>query len=313
MRMTMTSEYPGVSGLRVGRNSRLCFAAIVLSIGVGCSMENAEFLMRDRPHVVEMREKKELTTYVVHVGDTPTLAFRSKLQFCDYAIMHDSGSESYEDCGPDMGGAYEWPYTFKALPPNGVTTLHIKAYKQKGKRDLMPYNGRIMELEIGNDPKDDVAAEAEMQVQVYQSRVVIPVDFGGKEPIWRAARLEMDGQGVRKRRIPHSGVPRQGFFNIEGPDSVGRYSVIYEPSIKDIDPTGVTTALLRVPDEDAQFHEFSVELRPPTIRPAKMLNDGGDGASDAGMTPISFGRGAMDGDFSLATSTAQDEDQAMPL
>lgn len=289
----MTSEYRG--RLVRPRGARTCPAIglILVLLGSGCEMNNAEFIMRDRPFTTEMRGERKVTTYVVHVGDTPSLAFRSKLQFCDYAIMHDSGTEAFEDCGPDMGGSYEWPYTFKSVPPSGMTTLHVKAYKQAGKRDTMPYNGKIMELEIGNDPEDKVAAEAEIHVQIYQSRVVIPVDLGGKEALWHAARLEMDGQGVRKRRIQHSGVPRPGYFTVDGPDSVGRYSVVYEPSIKDIDPTGVTAALLTVPDEDGQFHEFSAELRPPTIRPPTTLDDNVDGASGAGMTPVSQG---SDGD-----------------
>ncbi len=284
----MTSEYRDRFVRPRGFWASPAIGLILLLLGSGCEMDNAEFIMRDRPFTTDMRGERKVTTYVVHVGDTPSLAFRSKLQFCDYAIMHDSGTEAFEDCGPDMGGSYEWPYTFTSVPPSGMTTLHVKAYKQAGKRDTMPYNGKVMELEIGNDPEDKVAAAAEIHVQVYQSRVVIPVDLGGKEALWHAARLEMDGQGVRKRRIQHSGVPRPGYFTVEGPDSVGRYSVIYEPSIRDIDPTGVTTALLMVPDEDARFHEFSVELRPPTIRPPTSMDDNMDGASDAGMTPVSL-------------------------
>lgn len=253
----------------------------------GCEFKNAEFVMRDRPSSTVMRGDEAVPYYVVHIGDTPSLAFRSKLYFCNYAIMHDSTTDGFEDCGPDLGGAFEWPYRFDEVsPPGAFTTLSVKAYTANGKRDFMPYRGKIMELEIGNDPEDEVAAEAEMLVRVYQSRVEIPVDLGGKEALWHAARLEMDGQGVRKRRILHSGSPRAGHFSVEGPDGVGRYRVIYEPTIKDIDPTGVTKAVLTVPDEDAQLHEFSVELRPPSMGPESLPMEGG--APDDGMTPMSI-------------------------
>lgn len=273
------------------RRPQLC-VLLALAFCVGCEIKNTEFIMRDRPTMTEMRGDKAVPYYLVHVGDTPSLAFRSKLYFCDYAIMHNSTTDTYEDCGPDLGGSFEWPYRFTTItPPGELTALHVKAYQSMGKRDFMPYKGKIMEIEVGNDPDDDVAAEAEILVRVYQSRLEIPVDMGGKEPMWHAARLEMEGRGVRRRRILHSSEARPGHFQVEGPDGLGRFKVVYEPTIKDIDPTGVTTAVLKVPDVDAQMHEFTAEMRPPSAGADTSPTNTDDEASGAGMTPMSM-RGA---------------------
>ncbi|HPF40273.1 MAG TPA: hypothetical protein PK093_16665 [Phycisphaerae bacterium] len=278
----MTKQRP-THGNRGG--AALALSMLCLSV-LGCQANNAEFVMRNRPQATVMRGEEAIPYYSVHVGDTVSLAFRSKLYFCDYAIMRDSQKDAFEDCGPDLGGAFEWPYRFTTItPPGELATLHVTAYSSLGKRDKMPYKGKIMELEVGTDSPDKVAAEADMFVRVYQSRLVIPVDLGGATPMWHAARLEMSGQGVRKRRITHSSADREGHFSVEGPDGMGRYQVIYEPTIKDIDPTGVTTAVLKVPDEDANIHEFTAELRPPQIdAPA---NDGAGGPE--GMAPMSCG------------------------
>lgn len=259
---------------------------LALFAGAGCEFKNADFVMRDRPQFSEQRGDKEITYYLVHVGDSPTLAFRSKLFYCDYAIMHDTTTDDYEDCGPDLGGAFEWPYKFKEVSPTGdFTHLQVTAYTTMGKRDYMPYRGKIMELGVGNDPGDNEAAAADILVRVYQSRLEIPVDLGGKVPLWHAARLEMEGRGVRKRRILYSSEPGPRHFAVEGPDNLGRYKVIYEPTIEDIDVTGVTKVLLKVPDEDGHFHDFTTELGPPT-GPMETASPTGPG-SDEGLTPVS--------------------------
>lgn len=238
---------------------------VISAVTLGCNLDNSEFLIRDRPRAVETdAEGNEVPYYLVHVGDTPTLSFRSKFIYCDYAIMHDTRDGGFEDCGPDLSGAFEWPYTFKSLtPPGQLTTLTVTGYATAGQRDLMPYNGRIMELDLGNEPEDGIAAKAELNVRVYQSRLVIPFDMGGAEPLWRAARLFVEGKGVRSHRIRYSEKPRRGCFTVEGPDGTGRYTAVYEPNIKEIDPAGTTEALLQVPDEDGRFHDFRASLTPP--------------------------------------------------
>lgn len=243
-------------------------SAAILSFALsatGCTVDNAEFVIRDRPRITQTdAEGNESGYYLVHVGDSPTLAFRSKFNYCDYAIMQDTRDGGFEDCGPDLSGAFEWPYKFKTVtPPGEFTTLTVTAYATAGQRDQMPYNGRVMDLGLGNDPEDHPTAEAELRVRVYQSRLLIPVDMGGKEPLWHASRMFIEGKGIRKRRIRHSEDPRPGYFSVEGSGGGGRYTVVYEPEIDDIDPTGETEALLQVPDDDGHFHDFHATLRPP--------------------------------------------------
>ena len=229
-------------------------------------MDNAEFVIRDRPRVVETDPSgNEFAYYLVHVGDSPTLAFRSKFRFCDYAVMHNTRQDTFEDCGPDLPGAFEWPYRFATVtPPGEFTRLEVTGYRIAGQRDFMPYNGKKMELELGNDPADGIAATAGVNVRVYQSRLTVPVDMGGKAPLWRASRLLLEGKGIRKRRIRHSESPRPGYFTVEPAPGSGRFMVVYEPSIDEIDPARGTTALLQVPDEDGHFHDFRAEVLPPT-------------------------------------------------
>ncbi len=244
-----------------GRLGGPLLVALAACLASGCADRNAEFLIANRPMV----ESDGGTLYTVHLGDKPSLAFRTKFWACDYAILHDEAADVYDDCGPNLDGEFVWPYAFtRPTGPDGPTRLTVTGYRQAGSRDHMAVRGRLEEAESTGEPADALVARASLLVTVEQHVVDIVVPLSIGEPDWPLSRLVITGDDGRRTRIRHcGGTTRRGCFTHEGPDEAGAFRVRYTPKIEEINPSGPTKVELLVADAKGRTKTFTQLLGKP--------------------------------------------------
>lgn len=240
---------------------RAGLALVALWLAAGCTEMNAELFIANRPVVTN----GGVGHYSVHVGDKPSLCFRTKFWTCDYAILHDETADLYDDCGPSLEGEFVWPHAFmKPTSPERSIRLTVTGYRQDGLRDHMPIRGRLDKAEPTGDASDTLVARATLLVTVEQLHVSITVSLPSGEPDWPLSRLVLTGRQGRKTKIRHGGsAAREGCFSVEGPDEAGSYRVTYTPKFEEINPAGPTQVELVVADAKGRTKTFSQLLGGP--------------------------------------------------
>jgi len=234
-----------------------------IALVAGCGSTEAELLIKDRP--MRTDAATGLPYYTLYAGDSPTLSFRAKFGYCDYAIMYDELNVSYEDCGPDVNGVYEWKYKFqKATDPGVLMRITATGYFIDGIQDIKPYNGKLLKSGRRGEPEDALVAQDSIFVKVYSSTIRIPVNFGERSPIWKSAKMYIYGPGATRRIIEFGRLGYDGEFRVEGPDANNGYVAIYEPTRREINPTGETRVELVLGDDDANIHTIESVIQPPT-------------------------------------------------
>jgi len=235
---------------------------VVMCLATGCAEMNAEFFIAKRPMVNSGGDEH----YTVHLGDKPSLCFRTKFWACDYAILHDETANLYDDCGPSLEGEFVWPYVFTTpTGPDGPRRLTVTGYRQDEMRDTMVVRGRLEEAEPTGDPADTLVARATLLVTVEQYRVDIAVSLDSGKPDWPLSRLVLTGDSGRRTRIRYCAGARAGpgCFRTEGPDEAGVYRVTYTPKIEEINRTGTTKVELVVANAKGRTKTFTQLLGTP--------------------------------------------------
>ncbi len=222
---------------------------------------NGEFLIANRP----LAGGGDGNHYKVHLGDKPSLCFRTKFSACDYAILHDEAADLYDDCGPNLEGEFVWPYAFmKPTEPGKPNRLTVTGYQQAGIRDHMAVRGKLDKAEPTRDPADTLVARATLLVTVEQQCAEFIVALSTGEPDWPLSRLVLTGRNGRRTRIRHcGGAGKSGCFTAVGPDEAGGYRVTYTPRIEEINPAGPTKVELVVADAKGRTKTFSQVLGNP--------------------------------------------------
>ena len=241
----------------------LSVVTMILIGSTGCGSTEAQLLIKERPILTDAATGLEY--YSLHAGDEPTLSFRAKFGYCDYAYMVDELNETYEDCGPDVNGVYEWKYKFaKATDPGVLLRISAIGFFIDGIQDVKPYNGKLLKSGRRGEPLDKLVAQDSVFVKVYSSTIRIAVNCGEHAPIWKSAKMYIYGPGATRRIIESGRTGYDGEFRVEGPDGNNGYVVIYEPTIREINPRGETKVELVLGDADANIHKFEMMIRAPS-------------------------------------------------
>lgn len=237
-----------------------------LVIGCGCANRNGVLEVDSGPPVRMISDagRTDVHVYAVHVGESFTMHFRTKVGACDYAVLHDEGEDKYYDCGSPTAGVFEWTHSISAESPAGVPRrLVVEGYAREGARDRMPIRGELVKGERPGDPQDWRLAEAGVLIEPYQS--VLDATFAmqeGARPDWSLSKLVVRRADGRQTMVRAASGQSRGFIGT-GPDEQGRWRVRYEPMCSEVDTSGETTAELVVADEEGRTTAQRLSLSTP--------------------------------------------------
>jgi hypothetical protein len=242
----------------------LACAVVSLWLGGGCAEQNGVLEVDSGPPISRSTGSgAKIPTYAVHVGECPTIRFRSKVGTCDYAVMHDESNGRYEDCGPCLGEQFEWKYAVgEAGPAESPIRITVAGYLQQRSRDRMPLGGEMVDGQREGDEPDLKLAQASVLVQVYQSVVEIAVKMPQGRPDWSLTRLTVTREDGQQTRMRQKATGERG-FTVSGPDEAGIWHVRYEPKAAEVNRSGETAAELQVADEQGQLTSFRQRFATP--------------------------------------------------
>lgn len=248
------------------RRPTLLIAAALLASATltqGCQSANGYLLILSGDPVASERGLGGLAIYAVHVGERPRLRFHERFSAGDYAVCLDEQSGLYEDCGPPLGTLFEWRRPFDRPTAEGQPLrLTARSYRQNGKRDSMPFDGKLVFREGVGDIGDDLWAVGQVLVRVYQSVVEFDVALPGRSPDWSLTQLSLY-RGSRRTEVRQAQPSGRGGFAVRGPDADGRWRVSYEPTAEQIETRGTTRAVLVVADDRGRTTRFERTFTTP--------------------------------------------------
>jgi hypothetical protein len=241
----------------------VCFSLWTILL-TGCAEYNGVLEVESGPAVDKMPtgESGEALVFAVHQGESVTIRFHSRLGACDYAVMQDATNDRYYDCGPPLGGRFEWKYAPSGTCASPPIKLTVTGYLQAGARDRMPIEGQLQEGSRADDPKDETVARATAWIHLYQSVVEIRVALLQGSPDWSLSKLVITRADGGQSRIGPRSVEAAGFETI-GPDETDTWRVRYEPKASEVNNTGETLAELLVADEQGRITAFSQRFATP--------------------------------------------------
>lgn len=205
-----------------------------------------------------------------HVGETVRFDFIliSRLQnrpldpygFADYC-MAQIGDHRVQ-CEPDLNGHFKFDHELVGVRAGQQIEVTVTAYRQYGTRDFIQAGERWLRGDSTIDEPDRHVCQAQITLDIYQSRLEATMP-GGNSPLEpESGKLRLfrrDGQ-VSSVYIDR---PNRRGFAFSGPDSSGRYTLIYEPDGNQIDPSGQTQARFIIHDLAGQQHTLDLSLATP--------------------------------------------------
>jgi len=230
-------------------------------VAAGCNFSNASLQVESGPPVDS--RGGGVATYSVHVGERVKFTFALHLGAADYAVFHDETTDTWDDCGPPIQGRFEWTHAFDLTSDDEAPhRIAVTAYSQNGRRDAMPFGGKLIEGNSPGDAADFKLARASTVARVYQSIADIPISPGAVgRPDWHRTRLVIHRDDGSATRVPQAAAQSPG-FTVNGPDKQGAFTVRYRPGCDEVNRSGQTDAELLLADESGRV--TSIRARFPT-------------------------------------------------
>ncbi len=257
------SSNGGVSLPRLATAACCCVMAVVLS---GCANHNGTLALDSGDPITSVRGRQaiEEPVYAVHIGERAMLRFTWQFDTCDYAILLDESTGEYFDCGPPLGGRFEWGHTFIADAERSESyRLIVEGYLRVGHRDRLPVRGDLKEHKLTTDPQDSLIARAVAHVQTYQSEVLIDVAPQAERPAWDLTKLVLTRDSGKETIVRRQVSDKRGFRVEHAGEPEAEWRVRYLPLAGEINHRGRTKARLLLADETGRTHEFEHSFETP--------------------------------------------------
>lgn len=204
-----------------------------------------------------------------HVGEVVQLSFVLKKPFesksmhalglADYCVFNIAGERYDVDLNAD--GSFTMEFPLDRAQPGDSMPITASAYRQYDGRDHMRIANQWMTNESPNNGADQWVASGGVTLEVYQSRIELLVpalpdglDLGTAQLVLR--RRDGDDAVVYPDHPPRRG------FTVE-PVAEGGWRIDYLPRAAEVNPTGMTPAVLTFQDRAGNRHEYRTDVPTP--------------------------------------------------
>lgn len=238
-----------------------CLAGLA---SAGCSVFNRSSLASNSGPKPPGGEWSAVSEQWVHVGEKVDFSYAVLSGGeADYAIIEvlqlDTAKVSLVS---EAGRFFFQGLTFnEPTPPGKPLIIKATAWRQRGERDFMDMDGKLLTRESPSDAPDALVCSAVMKLHVYQANLTMQVPGSPAGYRWETAKLVFHGEGEALTEIQSERPYRKG-FHVEGPDAAGAYVVSYKPTADQIRRTGTTRVVLTV--QDGKGKEYNQEMQLPT-------------------------------------------------
>ncbi len=250
----------GRSSARVLLVAAGCLAA--LSAG-GCALSGSSLATNSGPlpHGGQWSVAKEQW---VHVGETFDVSYAVYSGQADYAILQiDPLGKGRVGLAADRGRfVFEKLRFVEPTPPERPLILRASAYRERGERDFMDFNGQLLSKESPFDVGDQKIASATLKLHVYQSSVAMQVPPNPAGYKWETGKLLLYADPERPAEVRLAREYRKG-FRVEGPTGTGSFLVAYDPTAEQVKRSGTTRVVLSVLDAAGNEHRQEIWLSTP--------------------------------------------------
>jgi hypothetical protein len=237
-----------------------CLAAL-LSAGCAFSFSSLATNTGPRPHGGEW---SLANPQWVHVGEKIDISYALQSNIADYAVLTiEPLGTSKVNLAPERGRfVFEGIRFTEPTPPERPLVLQAAAYRERGERDVMDMDGRLLRRESPMDVADEKVASATLKLYVYQSNLVIqvPPDPAGYK--WETGKLLLYSDPDRPAEVRLGRDYRKG-FRVEGPTATGTFVVAYEPTAEQVKRTDSTRAVFTVLNAAGSEHRQEIWVPTP--------------------------------------------------
>ncbi len=184
--------------------------------------------------------------------------------YADYAVLEIEPLDITKVCiQADRGRFFFEGLRFdEPTPPDKPLVIRATAFRERGYRDCMAYEGKLLFRESPDDPSDAMVSSSTIRLHVYQSKLkmdVLPCKAGYQ---WETARLFLYGQSDRPAEVFAARSYRKG-FHVEGPTPTGAFEITDEPTAEQVRHKGTTRVVLKVLDAAGKEHTQQATLATP--------------------------------------------------
>ena len=246
--------------------TRLALPAFIAAISAGCTSGSLATNSGPRPpgHQWSVAGRQ-----MVHVGEEVSFDFVlqdwsrdlvNPVGIADYCVAHVDGQRI--EATPDVAGHFQFSHLFDQFAPGDKINVKATAFRQRAGRDFMNIRGEWLQSDSPYEEPDRAVCGDSVKLIVYQ----VPIELALVRP---ADDLDPDTGVLRIRRAdaPTTSVfvdrPGRPGFTMTGPEPDGYYRISYQPSGKELNPTGTTDVEFTVYDTSGQPHHASVTLETP--------------------------------------------------
>lgn len=239
----------------------LCCAGL---IGTGCSLINPSSLATNSGPSKTGGEWSVAAEQWVHVGEKVDFNYVLMSGYADYAILSIPQAGITRVClQADRNRFYFEGLTFNVPTlPGKPLVAKVTCYRERGIRDYMEADGKLLVRESPDDPSDAKVSSSHLKIHVYQASLTIDMPACHDGYRWQTASLTLHCGGDLPA-IVHENRPYRKGFKVEGPSASGSFVVTYEPTADQLNRTGTTRAVLSVFDTKNKEHTQVVLVPTP--------------------------------------------------
>lgn len=162
---------------------------------------------------------------------------------------------------PDSGGRFQFELEVPSAAGKRVV-VDVAAYRRVGRRDRVFAGGDWRRVSAETDAPDELVARDAIELDVYQSEVVLRLDrplepFDVESGVLRLKPTDDEVVSVYAGRSGRRG------FRMTGPDGDGRFEIRYEPGGQEVRSVGVTPVEFVILDRSGLRHEVSAMIDTP--------------------------------------------------
>jgi hypothetical protein len=247
-------------------------ATIALLAGAGClaalsaagcaySISSLATSTGPRPHGGQWSVAREQW---VHVGEAFDVSYAVYAGTADYAVLQIEPLAKSRVClAADRSRfVFEKLRFLEPTPPERPLTLRASAYRERGDRDVMDFNGQLLRKDSPFDVADQKVASATLKLHVYQSNVAIQVPPDPAGYNWETGRLLLYADPEHPAEVRIAREYRKG-FRVDGPTATGSFVIAYEPEAGQVRRTGSTRVVFSVLNAAGNEHRQEIWLSTP--------------------------------------------------
>ena len=251
------------------RASAVCASLAVLCGSVGCATLPGSLATDSGPSPLEWSESEH---QFVHVGEQVRFSFAmakdsrrkvavNPIGLADYCIAQVDDERIEAMLTRD--GHYRFAADMSDRRHGEVIDVSAVAYRTRGTRDIMQIGEEWVRADSPSDQPDGLISSDRLRLTAYKSRIELPCEHPLQDLDLTTGRLEIVRADGSTTQIPPDADGRAGGFAYTGPDTTGRYVIVYEPRATELNKKGTTVVRFRVHDAAGDPHVFDAVLNTP--------------------------------------------------